>query len=73
MSETDFNGDAFPEEKDLNGDGILYYIMQEASYDQKTIVDMEEYKEWRDSYLGKAEQINIPYKYLTHTNISGIR
>ncbi len=73
LSETDFNGDAFPEEKDLNGDGILYYIMQEASYDQKTIVDMEEYKEWRDSYLGKAEQINIPYKYLTHTNISGIR
>lgn len=62
----------FPDELDKDGDGIVYYIMEDGTYELKTPVDLEEYMEWRNYYLGQAEKLNIPYRNLTEENIYGI-
>ncbi len=69
LSETDYNGDPFPEESDTDGDGIVYYIMQDGEYKLEHPVDWAEYEKWRDSYMGNGKEVLVPFVYLTEENI----
>lgn len=73
LSETDYNGDPFPAEGDTDGDGIVYYIMQDGEYKLDHPVDWAEYEKWRDSYMGDAKEIQVPFVNLTEENIEGIQ
>lgn len=66
--ETDNEGGAFPDEQDLDGDGILYYTWG-GSTEAETFFDREAYFRWRDSLLGGAGQMEIPFLDLTVENI----
>ncbi len=73
--EADFEGNAFPEEIDVDGDGVLYYlasVKENGDVDwHPAPVDREAYDQWRDAYLKGAEQAVVPYLSLTEENIYG--
>lgn len=74
-SETNQSGEPFPEGADVSGTGVVYYI---ATPDGDTWdtpaepVDVTEYAQWKDSWLDGAEEIEVPYVYLTEENISNL-
>lgn len=72
-AKTDYYGNPFPTESDANGDGIVYFITQDGEYNLDKPVDLEEYMQWRDSYLGTATEITVPYLNLTEENINSIQ
>lgn len=73
LSETDYNGNSFPAKSDTDGDGIVYYIMEDGEYKLDHPVDWTEYEQWQDSYLGTAKEINVPFMDLTEENIDNIQ
>ncbi len=64
----DYDGTLFPEELDTDGDGILYRVTAE---DRDKLMDLEEYKKWRDSVIGGAKKVEIPFVKMTEESISG--
>lgn len=49
----------FPNDKDLNGDGIVYYDMSEDYYTPTMIMDNSEYEKWCEQYnKGKEKEID---------------
>ncbi len=69
----DSDGNLFPQEVDVDGDGIVYYVMTDGEYKLEKPIDADEYNQWKNSYIGSANEINIPYKYLTEENIYSIQ
>lgn len=70
--EKDYDGNPFPTEIDLDGDGIVYLPHLTAS-DTKLTLDGEEYKQWRNSYIDESRKISsIPYQPITEENINAI-
>lgn len=64
----DYNGREFPDYLDKDGNGALYLIPGRDEY-----VDDAEYREWEQSYLQGAEELNITYQKLTPENIVAIK
>jgi uncharacterized protein YjbI with pentapeptide repeats len=60
----DYEGNPFPDELDIDGDGFIYFVTAEGTYAQNTVVDGEEYERWRSSLLGNAKKIEVPYQTL---------
>ena len=73
LSETDFEGNHFPEDADVNGDGIVYFIMLDGEFENDKPVDLENYKQWYNDYVGNAKIVDIPFVYLTEENIHSIK
>lgn len=70
VSETDRSTDApFPQEVDADGDGVVYYIRPEGLQEDIAPVDGAEYRQWRDSYIGGAKEIDVVYEAMTEQNI----
>lgn len=70
MNEDDY---MFPDELDLDGDGVLYYILTDFSvwpFDVNCLVDKAEYEKWRNSYMDGAKEMNINYQSIIDQNIS---
>lgn len=65
--------DGFPEDVDKDGDGVVYYFAQYGNYDQSDPVDNDAYEQWRDSFVGGAEELRIPYMTLNEENIKSIQ
>lgn len=67
--------DAFPEDIDQDGDGILYILssMDDQGGEVRTILDFAEYDSWLETYLAKANEIVVPYISITPENIIGIK
>ena len=65
------NGIPFPDNIDVDGDGIVYYILAPDSwdYDNAQILDGSEYQNWRQSYLADSKPVDITFKTLTADNI----
>ena len=63
----------FPDQADIDGDGIVYYIQAEGEYGYHNPVDFAEYKEWRESYIGDGTEIQIPFLNLTEENNYNIK
>lgn len=59
----------FPDDIDVDGDGIVYYLPT----DPETPVDTEEYFRWRSIYLENAQPIMLPYQFLTEENIAALK
>lgn len=73
LSETDNEGKHFPDDIDKNGDGVVYFIMLNGKYEKDNLVDLEEYNQWRDSYVGGAEKVKVPFMKLNEENINSIK
>lgn len=73
VSETSFSGAAFPEERDLDQDGVIYYIVKEGEYEYKDPVDRDEYDKWLAGYIQNSAVLDIPYVNITQENIEGIK
>ena len=69
VGEKDYEGNSFPDDIDADGDGLVYYIMPGGTYEKNTPVDFEEYTKWRESSIGQAQPLEIPYLELTEENI----
>ena len=69
VGEKDYEGNSFPDDIDADGDGLVYYIMPGGTYEKNTPVDFEEYTKWRESSIGQAQPLEIPYLELTEDNI----
>lgn len=69
---SEYEGIEFPKEADIDGDGLLYYIMTNDTYEYQNPMDAEAYEKWRDSYLKDTEVIQIPLLRLTKENIENI-
>ena len=67
--EEDYEGNPFPDKIDADGDGLVYCITEGEDGEEKRMLDEPEYQEWRDSWLGEAQQIRLPVKKLTPDNI----
>ena len=60
------------EKADTDGDGILFFIIQEGvAYEDglQNPVDLAEYRQWHDSYINGAEQITVPFLPIDYKNI----
>ncbi len=73
LSETNYDGEPFPEDADKDGDGIVYYIMPDGKYELNAPADSEEYNQWHDSYVKGAEKVAVPYRNLSEENINSIK
>lgn len=73
--EINSEGETFPINIDVDGNGIVYYIFPEdwtGSYD-RTPVDDAEYQKWKNNYLDNAAEIkDIPFQKLNEENISNL-
>lgn len=71
VSEKNYAGDAFPEEVDADGDGILYSLMDtiERYYALDTLVDGPALAEWQESCRSNGAEIAVPWRALTQENI----
>lgn len=54
--EKDYEGNAFPDDIDADGDGIIYLV---EIGDEEKIMDLEAYKAWQDSYIAGAKEMEI--------------
>lgn len=73
LSQTDAQGNPFPDEIDVSGTGFVYYIMTNGEYETVDPVDASSYNEWFDSYQKGAAEVEIPYQDLTEEQIASIR
>lgn len=55
----------FPTDKDLDGDGILYYDISEDYYKPTMIMDNEEYEAWCEQYNGGTKKVIIWYSIIS--------
>ena len=60
LADTDYDGNPYPADVDVNNDGIIFYIMPGGSYDTDHPVSLREYKSWYDSILGGAPSLRCP-------------
>lgn len=72
VAETGYDGTAFPKEKDLDQDGVVYYILKEGEYEYKNPIDRDEYDRWLEGYIQNSAILDIPYVNITQENIEGI-
>lgn len=70
--EESYEGEIFPSEIDVDGDGLIYYILPadwDGHYDVP-LVDGADYENWQKSYFEGAEEITISTQRLTEENIA---
>lgn len=68
MFATDAKGNAFPEEVDGDGNGIIYCINDPN--DETTYLDDAEYQEWYDKQLGDGAKLGLNTQPLSETSVS---
>lgn len=73
FAETDSQGNPYPSEVDNSDIGFVYYIRTAGQTDTPEPVDLIDFKEWFNTYIGVAGIIDIPYMDLKEDNISLIR
>lgn len=69
----DSNGNNYPEEVDVSGVGIVYYIMTNGVYETETPVDVTTFKEWCAANMGDADALELAYSKLTDDNIANLQ
>ena len=70
IRDTDYEGNAFPDDVDADKDQTVYYIMETDEYAHRTPVDGKEYDQWYESYRNGAGTVTIPYLALAEENIA---
>ena len=67
--ETDFSGNAFPDDVDTDGNGIVYFIGRGNGIDYDNPVDDAEYNVFVKNFLGAGNEIYVPWRDITEENI----
>lgn len=64
----------YPYEADTSNSGIVYNIrLSDVEYSgEKQYVDVTEYNEWHEEYIGGAELLELPFMKLTEENIENV-
>lgn len=65
----DFDGNPFPAEIDVSGEGIVYYIMEPDEYNLDKPVDKSGYESWLDGYIAGAAPFDVPFVPLEPENL----
>ncbi len=73
IRDTDYEGNAFPNDVDADGDQTVYYIMETDEYANRAPIDGKEYDQWYEAHRNGAGTITIPYMALTEENISMLK
>lgn len=64
----------FPDEIDVDEDGIVYYITPDGNLDLTKVVDSKEYNEWRNENIPEGtKKIEVSYVNFTEENIANIK
>lgn len=74
VQEENYEGDSFPTDIDVDGDGLVYYILSAdwgGQYNMP-LVDGADYENWRNTFMDEAEEINILTQKLTEENIAAL-
>lgn len=71
LSDVNYNGEAFPDDADKDGDGIVYYLDAPDGSEQGDPMDKDAYDAWFNENAGSKEE--IPFQNLTEENISSIQ
>ena len=59
----------FPEEEDLDGDGIIYEIRTDLNQEAEAIrYDGDDFQTWLSGYLGQAREMEITYEPVAAEN-----
>lgn len=68
----DYDGDSFPADIDQDGDQVVYILTTPGAEVTKTVIDGPAYREWVDSYLAGASELELPWKNMTPENIRAV-
>lgn len=68
--ETNYNGEPFPDDIDVNGDGVIYYLSDAIGNGFDVPKDNQDYETWLHEYTGDAVPVEIPWQDLTYDNYS---
>lgn len=52
---------SFPDNIDVDGDGVVYYLMDASYENQVDIFDKAEYETWHQEFIGTADEVQIDY------------
>ena len=66
---TDYDGNPYPDEVDVSGTGIVYFLMPGGEVSEVSPVDATAYEAWRSANLGDATEVQLPYQPLTREAI----
>ena len=69
IAEKDAQGNPFPQETDVSGTGVVYYIAEDGANESAEPVDEAVYLNWVESHLAGAVELTIPFEELTRENI----
>lgn len=64
-----YDGEPFPSDVDVSGEGIVYYLLSGEDSTLGEPVDKSEYEAWRNSYIGGAGIMDLPKVPLIPENI----
>ena len=67
--ETDFSGNAFPDNVDTDGNGIVYFIGGEDGIDYDNPVDDAEYNAFVKNFFSAGNEIYVPWRDITEENV----
>lgn len=73
FASVDYEGNPYPKDVDVSQSGRVYYLIPGGEYQQVPPVDEGAYLQWRDSYLGGAEEMEIAFTQLTMDNLQSIQ
>ena len=59
----------FPYDVDRSGTGVVYYVMEPRNYDLSAPMDVADYNEWVQTWMGNAKEMEIPYQDLDAESI----
>lgn len=65
---TDYYGNAFPDKKDKNGDGMIFYFSDASGEGFDTARDNKKYNKWLKSYIGDSTAVEIPWQEIAYEN-----
>ncbi len=71
LSDVNYNGEAFPDDADKDGDGIVYYLDSPDGSEQGEPMDKDAYDAWFNENAGS--EVSIPFQNLTEENINDIQ
>ena len=58
-------GQVFPRDADVDGDGMVYYVMSGEGYDNSSPVDGLAYEQWENTLIGGAQVVDVDWTPLT--------
>ena len=71
LSDVNYNGEAFPDDADKDGDGIVYYLDAPDGSETGEPLDRDAFDQWVSENVGNEE--NIPFQDLTEDAIRQIQ